>query len=144
MGYLIDSGVFIELERRGLVPSAIAIVAPRDNIAEDDISISSITVSELLAGVYRAEDSARRTARASFVETVLSSTTVLAFDTDVARIHARIWADLTRTGLMVGANDLIIAATAVAHRLPLFTDNVREFTRVRGLIVLQPRWDMVS
>jgi len=60
---------------------------------------------------------------------------VLPFDLEVAREHAKIWADLTERGEMIGPYDLIIAATAVVHRAPLATLNYREFQKVRGLDV---------
>jgi tRNA(fMet)-specific endonuclease VapC len=53
----------------------------------------------------------------------------------VAREHARIWADLRREGRMIGAHDLQIAATGIAHGIALLTTNRREFDRVEGLVV---------
>jgi tRNA(fMet)-specific endonuclease VapC len=51
----------------------------------------------------------------------------------VARVHAELWADLAGRGRVIGAHDLWIAATAVAHGMPLATGNAGEFRRVRGL-----------
>jgi tRNA(fMet)-specific endonuclease VapC len=56
----------------------------------------------------------------------------------VARIHARIWAQLTASGLMAGPHDLIVAATALQRRWAVATFNAREFRRVRGLEVVEP------
>ena len=67
------------------------------------------------------------------MEIVLESVNLLPFDLLVARFHARIWADLMSRGQMIGAHDLLIAATAVAYELPLVTENRREFARVEGL-----------
>jgi predicted nucleic acid-binding protein len=58
-------------------------------------------------------------------------------DLAVARHHARIWSDLQRHGLVIGAHDLIIAATALTHGLVVLTGNVRVFGRVEGLAVRQ-------
>ena len=44
--------------------------------------------------------------------------------------------ELARSGKMIGAHDLIIAATARYHDLPLVTDNVREFSQVPALQVI--------
>ena len=65
---------------------------------------------------------------------------ILPFGLAEARIHARIWAGLTASGTLIGAHDLLIAATALAHGFDLLTDNVREFSRVPGLVVRQPVW----
>lgn len=53
-------------------------------------------------------------------------------------MHAEVWADLERRGQPVGAHDLWIAATALAHGFAVATRNRRDFVRVRGLRVLAP------
>jgi hypothetical protein len=50
--------------------------------------------------------------------------------------HARIWADLRARGEMIGAHDLLIAATALAHQLTIATRNERHFRRVEALPVV--------
>ncbi len=124
MAILIDTSVLVDLER----VEALA-AAPE----EERAFISAMTASELLHGVERAQDEARRVRRLAFVERVLDTVPVLAFDLDVARVHARIWSGLLRRGGMIGAHDLVIAATALAHDLSLMTRNRREFERVEGL-----------
>ena len=99
--------------------------------------LASVTVSELLTGIYRAERSERRRRRESYVETIIGRYTVLPFDLSVARIHARLSADLAVQGQMIGAHDLIIAATASVHGLAVMTHNQRHFGRIRGLEVRQ-------
>lgn len=56
----------------------------------------------------------------------------------VARVHAELWADLEREGAVPGANDLWIAATALAHGFGVATLDRRGFARIRGLRVLSP------
>jgi tRNA(fMet)-specific endonuclease VapC len=99
------------------------------------VFLAAITASELLHGVHRAESASRRGRRERFVETILEAVPVLPFDLLVAREHARIWADLARGGRLIGAHDMQIAATGIAHQIPLLTANRREFDRVDGLIV---------
>lgn len=55
------------------------------------------------------------------------------FDTTVARIYARLWATLARRGAIVGAHDLIIAATAVSLDYAVVTANRRDFEKIEGL-----------
>jgi predicted nucleic acid-binding protein len=97
-----------------------------------------MTASELLHGVERASSATRRARRETFVERILDLVPVLPFDLEVARVHARIWADLSRHGSMIGAHDLAIAATAVRHELAVLTRNVEEFSRVEGLALREP------
>ena len=81
---------------------------------------------------------ARRALREGFVERLISSVLVLPFDLTVARLHARVWADLAAQGITVGAHDLIIAATALANGGTVATRDDRSFPKIPGLSVL--RW----
>ena len=96
-----------------------------------------ITVSELLHGVHRATGG-RRAQRRAFVEHLLASLEPLPITEAVARIHAEVWAELSRRGDVVGAHDLWIGATALAHGLGVATGNAADFRRVPGLRVLTP------
>ncbi len=139
MGYLIDTTIFTGIEPRKPDPAAVSLI-----VEDDDLLISAMTVSELLAGVYRSSDSVSGVIRQTFVESVLRTFPILPFNAGVARVQAAIWSDMTMAGQIIGANDLIIATTAVAHNLTVFTDNRRDFSRVPGLAVVQPDWSKVS
>jgi tRNA(fMet)-specific endonuclease VapC len=135
MAQLVDSSILIALERCGLPLSALAAV-----VSDEPLAIASITVSELLFGIYRADSRERRLRREAFIERVLDAVPVLPLDLAAARIHAEISAGLTADGRLIGAHDLIIAATALANGYAVLTDNVREFQRVAGLVVRRPNW----
>ena len=128
---MIDSNVFIEFERRGL-----AVELSRWD-GGDDVFIGAVTVSELLTGVYRADNEARRKRRSEFVEAILAGVSVLDFTTVVARRHAMLHTELAQQGQLIGAHDMIIAATALHHGLSLLTDNADEFSRVPNLSVVR-------
>ena len=74
------------------------------------------------------------------MEALLSAIPVLPFDLAVARTHAAVAAELARQGSVVGAHDLIIAATAITHGFGVLTGNVVDFSRVPGLDVAEPAW----
>lgn len=57
------------------------------------------------------------------------------FDSLCAQAYARVRTRLEKAGTLIGPNDLIIAATALAHQGILVTRNVDEFSRVPGLSV---------
>ncbi len=101
--------------------------------SEEEAALAAITASELLHGVCRADTPARALRREAYVEAILSVVPVLPFDLRVARIHARLWAELRSQP--IGAHDLQIASTALAHSSAVLTANVREFLRVPGLSV---------
>ena len=130
MGLMVDTNVFIRFEK-ARKPIDLSPWEPTESV-----HISVVTVSELLIGVHRADSELRRQRRSKFVEAVIASVGVLDFTIGVARVHAEIHAQLTKSGQMIGAHDLIIAATARHHELSILTDNVDEFSRVSGLTVI--------
>ena len=128
MAVLIDASVLIEYERGRLDITTYT----RDR-EEEEFHLSVITASELLHGAYRAQEASMRARRAAFVDAVLEQFPVVSIDLEVARTHARLWAELAAAGTLVGPHDLWIAAICVAHGWSLATSNVREFARVPGL-----------
>jgi tRNA(fMet)-specific endonuclease VapC len=98
--------------------------------AIDDICISVITKSELLFGV---EISPRRPQDQAALAEFLRHVEVLDFPDAASNDYAKIRADLKTRGLMIGANDLLIAAHARSLELTLVTNNTSEFSRVRHL-----------
>jgi tRNA(fMet)-specific endonuclease VapC len=128
---LIDTGLLVDLERGVANPEV------DGAIGEEDRAISVITVSELLHGVHRAEG-AQRARRRAFVEHLLAGMRALEITEPIARVHADIWAQLAARGEVIGAHDLWIAATALAHGMGLATGNTREFKRIPGLRLITP------
>jgi predicted nucleic acid-binding protein len=104
-------------------------------IGDEERALSVITVSELLHGVQRARG-AVRTRRQAFVEHILSGFEPLPITEAVARIHADVWAGLSRRGHLVGAHDLWIGATALASGFGVATADVADFRRIPGLRVI--------
>ena len=135
MAVVIDSSVIVGWERRDLDP--VDVVRFVEN---EPTFIASVTVSELLVGVYRANTEERRTRRAFFVESVIAVFPVAEFALDEARIYARLSVDLASVGRQVSSHDLMIAATALARSCDVLTDNLRHFNHIPGLIVRQPNW----
>lgn len=125
---LVDTSVLVALERGALPPSALDEIAPNTRLA-----VSVITVAELLHGYHRARPKSRRLSREKFINALLAELGIVPVDLAVAREHARIWANLAERGEMIGPYDLVIAATALAHRVRLATLNDREFRKVKGL-----------
>ena len=146
MGTLLDTTVFIELERRlrGLPPDqAMPFLATRLRQAlgnNEPVGMAAITASELLHGVHRAS-AEHRVRREAFVEVVLHAFPPLSFDLLCARAHARLWADLAASGNDIGPHDRLVAATALARGWRVATANVRHFDRVPGLTTVAVKLD---
>ena len=138
MGTLLDTTVFVELERATReLPGTLAMRTVGDRLQEtigidEEVGIATITASELLHGVHRASEQ-HRARREAFVETTLNAFPTLPFDLVAARVHARIWAQLAARGRDVGAHDRIVAATAIASGWRVATANQRHFQHIAGL-----------
>jgi predicted nucleic acid-binding protein len=126
---LIDTDLLVDLERGVVIPEV------ENAIGDEDRAISVITVSELLHGVQRASG-AQRTRRRAFVEHLLGGMRAIEITEQIARVHADVWAQLAAQGQLIGAHDLWIAATALAHGMGVATGNGDQFRRVPGLRVM--------
>ena len=95
-------------------------------------AISIITLSELLYGVkLSSKPKQSREALDAFVLHLA----VLDWSGEAAEHYADIRADLKKRGQPIGSNDLLIAAHARSLKATLVTNNVREFSKVKGLKV---------
>jgi len=95
-----------------------------------DVSISSITLSELEYGVEKSEQRDRnKIALATFIAPI----EVIAYDDLAAAQYGKIRSFLEKKGMPIGSLDMLIAAHALAQGLILVTNNEREFRRVPGL-----------
>lgn len=97
-----------------------------------DVCMSVITKAELLYGV---EVSPRRAQDAAALAAFLPYVEALDFSDEAALHYAGIRSDLKRRGVLIGANDLLIAAHARALELVLVTNNTAEFERLGGLAI---------
>ena len=129
MPFLLDTNICIGI-LTGRSPKAIDKL---HQLAPTEVRICSVVRAELQFG---ARNSSRVEANLSLQETFLSPFTSVAFDDGAANYYGRIRADLHRAGKLIGPNDLLIAAMALANDLVLVTHNVKEFGRVPGL-----RWE---
>jgi tRNA(fMet)-specific endonuclease VapC len=96
------------------------------------LNVSTITVAELFAGVFRARASPRLLPA---LVRMLPDLTILDVTQDVARAFGTIRASLLDNGLRAPAMDLLIAATALVHGLTLVTHNTQDYARVPGLVL---------
>ena len=123
--YLLDSDICVRLLRNRSRD-----VAERLNGHAGEIFTSAIVRHELIHGALM---SSRPIEQREAVEALLGRMTVLNFDAAAADHAADVKADLQRRGLMIGANDLLIAGHARSRALIVVTGNLREFGRVDGL-----------
>lgn len=123
--YMLDTNICIRVLR-----DRPASVRARFNAEADGLSISTITLGELLYGAAR---SARPIEMRREVERFAARLEALALDADAVAHFADIRADLERRGTTIGPYDLLIAGHARSRGLIVVTGNLREFQRVDGL-----------
>jgi predicted nucleic acid-binding protein len=118
---LIDTSVLIDLE-----------LLDRASLPEE-LAISAVTLAELAAGPHATTDADERARRQERLQRTEATFEPLPLDDSCARAYGRVYAAVMRAGRKARgprAMDLLIAATALAHQLPLYTRNPGD---LRGL-----------
>jgi predicted nucleic acid-binding protein len=108
------------------------------SLANDRFEVAAITIAELWHGVERAAEP-QKSKRRKYLETILAALPIVPYTGQTAYEHARIWAELQSAGKMIGAYDLIVAATALERGSYVATFNKKHFARVKGLRIIEPR-----
>jgi predicted nucleic acid-binding protein len=122
---LIDTSVVIELER---------IQAERLPV---QLAISAVTLAELAAGPHATDDAAERARRQERLQRAEATFDPLPFDANAGRAYGRVYSAVASAGRKARgrrAFDLLIAATAVAAEIPLYTRNRGDFRELGDLL----------
>lgn len=132
-----------EIVRRGLLDTSVFIAAESGRLLDEDglpdeSAVSVVTLAELQAGVLVAADTEIRALRMATLD-ALSDVEVLPVDEQAAMVWARMRVHLVEVGRWVNVNDLWIAACAVAHGLPVVTqdEDFAPLDGVAGLVVVR-------
>jgi tRNA(fMet)-specific endonuclease VapC len=125
--FLLDTNIVSDLVRnpRGRIAARIA------DVGEARVCTSIIVAAELRYGAAK-RASSRLSAQ---LETVLGALDVLAFEPPADAVYGELRTRLERNGSLIGGNDLLIAAQALALGHTIVTDNAREFSRIKELAV---------
>lgn len=101
------------------------------------VAVSAVTIAELAAGPHATDDPDERGRRQDRLQRTEATFDALPFDADAARAYGRIFATVVAAGRKArGARavDLLIAATALAAELPLYTRNGDDFRALDDLV----------
>ena len=126
---LIDTSVVIELER--IDPEALP----------GQLAVAAITLAELAAGPHATDDLIERARRQERLQLTEATFDAIPFDAECARAYGRVYAETVAAGRKARgkrALDLLIAATALAAQLPLYTANPADFDGLDALINVTP------
>ena len=122
---LIDTSVIIDLEQ----------IEQADLPLE--LAVSAITIAELAAGPHATAEPAERARRQDRLQRAEATFEPLPVDAEVARAYGRVYAAVAASGRKARgrrAVDLLIAATAVAVGLPLYTRKPDDFVGLSDLL----------
>ncbi len=102
----------------------------------DEAAISAVTIAELAAGPHATDDPDERARRQDRLQWAAATWAPLPLDADAARAYGRVFAaarSAGRTGSRRFA-DLLIAATAVANDVPLYTRDTKDFSGLEDIL----------
>lgn len=136
MGLILDSSVVIAAERRGdnVTQMLKQIVAAT---GDQRAVLSSVGLTELVHGIYRAHTAEARSRRDSFIRELLADVEVYSYTKETALVAGKIDGEQQSRGIVIPFGDLLIGATALEVGYSVLTVNVRHFERIPGLSVVR-------
>jgi predicted nucleic acid-binding protein len=102
----------------------------------DEAAISAVTLAELAAGPHATDDSEERARRQDRLQWATATWDPLPFDAEAARVYGRVFAAARAGGRSSRPRlaDLLIASTAAANHLPLYTRNPSDFEHLKSIV----------
>ena len=123
---------------RGLLDTSVVIDLDRINpdLLPDESAIAAVSLAELAAGPHATNDANERGRRQDRLQWAAVTWDALPFDAEAARMYGLVFAAVTAAGRTSRSRlaDLLIASTAAANGLPLFTRNPADFTGLDKLV----------
>ncbi|MDQ2924020.1 MAG: type II toxin-antitoxin system VapC family toxin [Acidobacteriota bacterium] len=134
MGGVVDTCIFVAAERRSLSLKEL-FRRIDDVLPAQRIVVSSITVAELVQGIYQG-DRARSRKRMAYISNLMDILPIVPFSRETAWIAGRIRGEQAAAGNMLPFADSLIAASALGLEYSVLTHNVKDFARIPGLRVI--------
>lgn len=134
MGLIVDSSAIIELERSGG-----DLGRQLKKHVDEPVLLPAIVWGELCAGVHLADSVPRALKRRQLLDRIRAGVDIVEFDEAIAEKWAELFADLQHRGEPVPANDLCVAATALAldHPLLVGSRGEKHFKKINGLNLIK-------
>jgi tRNA(fMet)-specific endonuclease VapC len=126
---ILDSTFLVDFERESARRQAGPATGFLEGRPDEELCITFTIAGELAAGESMGRDRAKW-------ESFIRPFRFFGYNDEVAWHFGEIFRELRRKGSLIGANDMWIAATALANNHPIATRNADEFRRVPGLEVL--------
>ncbi len=102
----------------------------------DESAIAAVTLAELSAGPHATDDENERARRQDRLQWAAATWDPLPFDADAARAYGRVYAAVRGAGRTSRSRlaDLLIASTAIANELPIYTRNPSDFRALEKIV----------
>ena len=136
LGLILDSSVIVEAERKGQTVEQLLEQVSR-SVGEVEIAICSVTVAELVHGVYRANTGESRQRRRAFIDELKRHVPVHPVTDETGEIIGRISGEQAAKGIKIPFDDLAVGASALEQGYAVATLNLRHFQMIPGLVVRQ-------
>lgn len=132
LGLVLDSSVIIEAERKRQTVEEL-LIAIRQKFGEAEISISAVTVAELVHGIARAKTAEIRLGRRAFIDELKKHVPVHPVTNETGEIAGSISGERAAAGIKLPIDDLLIGASAIEQGYAVATLNLRHFEHIPGL-----------
>jgi predicted nucleic acid-binding protein len=125
--------------QRGLIDTSVVIGlgVVDQNALPREVAVSAVTLAELAAGPHATGDATERARRQDRLQRCEATFEALPVDGAAARAYGRVYAAVVASGRKARgrrAFDLLIAATALAEGVPLYTRNPADFSELGDLL----------
>ena len=136
MGLILDSSVVIAAERDGntvekLIEQIISVSG------DQDAALSSVGLTELVHGIYRAQTPEIRLRRQSFIDELLLDLAVYPYTRSTALLAGKIDGEQRAQGVTIPFGDLLVGVTSLELGFSVATVNLRHFRLIPSLQIVQ-------
>ncbi len=135
LGVVLDSSAIITAERRSL-PVPQLVEAIQTTYGEIEVSLSPITVAELVHGIYRARTPEAGQRRRDYIQELVNLVPLHPVTVETAYLVGQIEGQEAAKGNVLPFSDLLIAAAAIEQGYAVLTENLRHFEKIPGIQVL--------
>jgi len=136
LGIVLDSSIIIEAERKHQTVEELH-ESIQQRFGEIEITMSAVTLAELVHGVARANTEQRRARRRAFIDELKQDVPVHPVTDATAELAGTIGGEQAAKGITIPIDDLLIGTSAIEQGYAVATRNVRHFKSIPGLTVLE-------
>ena len=136
LGVVLDSSIVITAERKSL-PVPQLVEAIQAAYGEIELSLSPVTVAELVHGIYRARTPEVSQRRREYIDQLVGLLPLHPITLQTGYLVGQMEGQEAAKGNVLPFNDLLIAAAAIEQGYAVLTENLRHFEKIPGIQILK-------